>query len=401
MEKLRLTWLVTDDLGGGIVSVAQACCRQAALCGHDVTLLMLLPPTGHAAEFGGVRVESLQAKAPYSDTPGMIVDWLRRNPQDIVLLNGCEQADVAIRHIPADTRVIYVVHDTAGRYFDAAVANEAALDAIVCVSETVGRRIRYRLSAPQKLHVAHNGTLFPFPVEYALDATRADDLIFLGGDNTMKGSHDALAVWAALQLRKFSGRLHWFGHVGDDLRAEIARTPATDRIVLHGWRPRLDIFAAAARSRILLMLSRVEPFGMVTVECMGMGCLAAAWDIDTGTREIVAPGECAVAALGDYDRIADGVLEMLAVHEKRFRQSTLRIRTSFDDAAMWSRYVEIIDWIKHRAPAPRPLSQSPPPPYRAPLRLFQMLPATVRQSVRNFVGRSPRLGYLFRDFRGR
>jgi glycosyltransferase involved in cell wall biosynthesis len=362
---------------------------------------MLLPATGHAAEFGGFRVESVEATPPYDDAPSRVVDWLRRNPQDIVILNGCEQADIAVPHVPAGTRVVYVVHDTADRYFEAAVRNEDALDAIVAISETVASRFRCRLKAPERLHIALNGTIFPVSAEAALSTPRENDLIFLGGDKPFKGSFDALSVWSALQARGFVGRLHWFGHIGNDLSAEIARTRGAERILLHGRKPRQQIFETAARSRLMLMLSRVEPFGMVTVECMGMGCLAAAWDIDTGTREIITPGECAFAPLGDYGQMADGILELLAVHESRFRDSTMRIRTAFDDSAMWARYSRAFDSMQEQEPASRPLSLVSPPPYRPPVRIFQLLPTGLRQSIRDVVGRSPRLGYLLRDLRGR
>jgi hypothetical protein len=148
------------------------------------------------------------------------------------------------------------------------------------------------------------------------------------------------------------------------------------------------------------MLSRVEPFGMATVECMGMGCLAAAWDIDTGTREIVASGECALAPLGDYDQLADGVLVLIASHDVRHEAATLRIRAAFDDGAMWRRYCDVFNWMQGQALTIRPLSSSPPPPYRPPVRLYQLLPNGLRQSIRSVVGRSPRLGYLLRDLRG-
>lgn len=398
---LRLAWLVPDDGGGGVVSVAQACCRQAAIAGHDVTLLMLLPPTGHAAEFGGFRIESLEATPPYSDAPRRILEWLRRNPLDVLVLNGCEQADIVIPYVPAGIRIVYAVHDTAARYFEAAIRHEAALDAIVAISETVASRFRDRLKTPEKLHVAYNGTIFPLSVEEVLNAPRVDDLVFLGGDDSKKGAFDALSVWTVLQARGFAGRLHWFGSVGDGLKAEIARAPGCDRVLLHGRKLRRDVFETAACSRVVLMLSRVEPFGMVTVECMGMGCLTAAWDIDTGTREIVATGEGVFAPLGDYERLGDGILELLTVHEARYRVSTTRIRTAFDDRAMWERYCKVFEWMTVRAPATRPLCDMHPPAYRPQVRLFQRLPDGLRRTIRNAVGRSPRLGYLLRDFRGR
>src|SRR5467141_1548277 len=150
-EMRRITWLVPDDRGGGIVSVAQACCWQAQLAGHNVTLLVMASPTGHAAELGGLRVECLEAKAPYADAPQRIVDWLRHNPQDIVVLNGCGAADTAIPYIPAGTRVVYAVHDTAPRYFKAALVHEAAIDAVAAVSETVASRFGHRLREAKKL----------------------------------------------------------------------------------------------------------------------------------------------------------------------------------------------------------------------------------------------------------
>lgn len=398
---LRLTWLVPDDHGGGVVSVAQACCLQAANAGHDVTLLMLLPATGHAAEFGSFRVESLRDEPPYAKAPSHIVEWLRQNPQDVVFLNGCEQADIAIPYVPAGTRIVYVVHDTASRYFNGAIKHENAIDLIVAVSETVASRFRNRLKEPEKLHVIHNGSIFPLSVENALDGERADDLIFLGGDNPIKGAFDVLAVWDALQGKGFAGCLHWFGHIGLEFQNQIAKMPGSERIILHGRRLRLEIFQTAKRSRVLLMLSRVEPFGMVTVECMGMGCLTAAWDIATGTREIVHANEYVFAALGDYEHLAVGIMELISTHETRYEASTRRIRTEFDDGAMWRKYHTLLDMLRTQTAIVRPLSLSAPPRYKTPFRVFQLLPPRVRQAIRGFVGRWPRLGYMFRDFRGR
>jgi Glycosyl transferases group 1/Glycosyltransferase Family 4 len=395
----RITWLVPNDGGGGVVSVAQACCRQAALAGHNVTLLMMVSPTGHAAEFGDFRVESLGAKLPYADVPQRIVGWMRHNPQDIVVLNGCEEADAAIPHIPADTRVVYAVHDTAPRYFNVALRHEAAIDAVVAVSETVASRFGHRLRDANKLRIAHNGTVFPLALNFVLSSKREDDIVFLGGDNHFKGAFDVIALWKVLQRRRFAGHLHWFGEVGAALRSQIARLPDTSRILLRGQTPRQEIFETAARSRIVLPLSRVESFGMATIECMGMGCLAAAWDVKTGTREIVSVEQGAFAPLGDYNRLADGVLGLLAAHEQRYVASTVRIRSTFDDRAMWARYDETFAWMNGRKPAKRPACGTIPPLYEPPIRLFQLLPNGVRQTVRNIVGRSPHLGYWLGDMR--
>jgi glycosyltransferase involved in cell wall biosynthesis len=398
---LSAVWLVPDDHGGGIITVAEECCRQAARAGHSVTLLLLLPSTSGTGEFGGFRIESLNAKYPYSFAPVQILDWLAKQPQDVIFVNGCEQADFAIPYVPAGTRVLYVVHDTADCYFKAALRHEACIDSIIAVSETVAVRFRNKLKDRRKLHVIHNGTGFPRPTADILATARGDDLIFLGGDNPAKGAHDVLTLWVALNTLGFSGFLHWFGNVSETFLANISSLPCAERIFVHGRRRRQAIFDVATRSKVLLMLSRAEPFGMVTVECMGMGCLPVAWDIATGTKEIVAQGEGAFVRLGDYQALAGAVLDILALHRSRFVASTFRIRKEFSEAAMWARYEMTLGSLFGADPAYRQYAGKIPPPYRPPLRLYQWLPAGLRSTIRGVLGRSPRINYAFRDFRGR
>jgi glycosyltransferase involved in cell wall biosynthesis len=400
-RRLRIAWLVPDDRGGGVVSVAEACCRQAAKAGHDPTLLLALAPNGHAAEFGGFRLADLGAEPPYRDIPERLIAWLAKKPQDVLVLNGCEEADAAIPYIPAGTRVVYAVHDTADRYFSAAIRDEQALDAIVAVSETVATRFRHRLADPGRLRVAHNGTVLPLAIDTVLQARRADDLVFLGADKPVKGAYDVIELWRVLASKGFRGRLHWFGETSDAFGQRVSALPASDRIVLHGRAPRRAIFETAASAKVVLMLSRVEPFGMATVECMGMGCLLVAWDIDTGTKEIVRDGEGRFAPLGDFATLADGVLAALGQHAARFASTTVRVRADFSEEAMWARYRTIFDAIVARPPARRPHAGQTPPLFRPPLRLYQLLPAAMRRTIRTAIGRAPRLGYMLRDFRGR
>lgn len=400
-RRLRVTWLCPDDRGGGVLSVAQGCCKESALAGHDATLLLALEPTGHATDHGGAKLESLGATPPYADIPARLVAWLAANPQDILVLNGCEQADVAIPFIPASTRVVYAVHDTADRYFNVALRCEGDLDGVVAVSRTVADRFRDRMNDPSKLHVVHNGTVFPTRLHDTLAAIRADDLVFLGGDDAVKGAFDLRALWQALYARGFAGRLHWFGALGEAMRSRIANLDGAERITIHGRQPRKAIFSVAGRSKVVLMLSRAESFGMVTVECMGMGCLPIAWDIATGTKEIVGAGEGAFVSLGDYDALATATLEVIARHGSLFDASTARIRSEFSEKAMWARYVAMFETLLGKPAVVRTHAGRVPPPYQPPLRLYQWLPAGLRSAIRTVVGRSPRLGYALRDLRGR
>ena len=399
---IKAAWLVPDDYGGGVVSVAQACCREATRHNFEATLLLLLPPEGHASEFGGVKVESLGARPEDKDSPARFIVWLKRHPQDAVFLNGCEQVDDTPPYIPSETRTIYVVHDTAARYYEAAIRNEASLDAIVAVSETVARCFRGKLKDPRKLSVIHNGSVFPVAVEAMIDAPREKDLVFLGGDKLIKGATDVIALWPELLKRGFSGRLHWFGSISEPLQRKIAVMEKSQNIVLHGRVSRKDIFDTALHSRVCLMLSRVEPFGMVTIECMGMGCGVVAWDIDTGTKEIVATtGGGQFAPLGDYASLANHVFKVLDIPDEERISIATRVRREFSEAAMWSRYEALLQDLLARPAVARPLAGGCPPPYTSPRRLFQKLPPWIRRLVRNWIGNSPRLSHMLQDFRGK
>ncbi|WP_420394291.1 glycosyltransferase family 4 protein [Acuticoccus sp.] len=402
-QRLRATWLVSDDYDGGVVAVAGACCAAAARSGAvDATLLFLRPPERTVAEPGGARVASLDLAPPLLDAPQRLASWLAENPQDILVYNGSEEVDHTPPHLPAQTLAIYAVHDTAPRYFEAALHHEAALDAIVAISETVAACFRPRLSDPSKLRVIPNGSAFPIPLEALGRSGRADDLMFLGGDKPLKGAHDVLALWPRLTARGFAGRLHWFGDVGPALRHRVEALEGADRIELYGRVDRSVIFRTAARSKLILMLSRVEPFGMATLECMGMGCGVVAWDIETGTKEIAtAPRDGRFAPLGDVARLAAAVLETLALTDDERAAIAQLARRSFSDEAMWRRYGELFETLRAAGPVTRPLAGTMPPPFTPKVRLFQMLPPGVRQVIRGVVGRSPTLTHALRDVRGR
>lgn len=400
-RQLRITWLCPDDKGGGVVSVAEGCCREAALAGHEATLLLALAPTGHASDYGGANLASLDATPPYADIPARLVAWLAANPQDILILNACEQADVAIPYLPAALRVVYAVHDTAERYFRNALQFESEIDGIIAVAETVASRFRTRIGDPRKLHVLHNGTGFPFSFEETVTLSRSNDLVFLGGDSAIKGAHDVIALWPALIASGFGGRLHWFGAIAEGTSKQISVLPAADRIILHGRQLRRHIFDVAGRSKVVLVLSRVESFGMATVECMGMGCLVAAWNIETGTREIAGASEGVFAPLGNYSALAIDIIQTIEGHSRKFVASTMRIRREFSETAMWARYAVAIESILVTPPAKRVRAGQTPPPYRAPMRLYQMLPSGLRERIRAAVGRSPKIGYAVRNLRGK
>lgn len=395
---MRICWFLPDDYKGGVFPVVLSVCRQARQAGHDAVILMLRPSASdnRATEEGFIHSLRLQSNAP--EAPARIISWLAEHAIEVVVLNGCEEADPIIPHLPESIRCLYAIHDTARWYWTSAVLFQQELDSIVAVSEVVAHNVRPQLTDHTRLAVIPNGSSFPPPPDPGEE--RTDDLLFVGGDDPMKGVADAGWVWQALQRLGFQGRLHWCGHASRDFIQSLDRLPGRNRIVLHGRISRLEIFELARRARVILTLTRAESFGMVTLEAMSMGCVPVAWDIETGTKTLLEANVHGLyAPLGDYEAFAAAVLNALRNHSEFSSAAMLRARTEFTEEAMWCRYEHVIRRCVANPLAVRPLAGTPPPSFKARPRLGRMLPAWIWKPARDFVTNNPRLAYKLRDFR--
>jgi glycosyltransferase involved in cell wall biosynthesis len=395
---MKLSWLIPNDQCGGILPVVLSCCHQAAKTGHETTILMLRPPTwiNNSYDFQ-VSSLSLIGKAP--ETPVRLMQWLRENPQDVVFFNACGQFEPTIPYLPPNIKSIFVVHDTAPGYWCKAVEEEENLEAIVAVSETVASKFRHRLKQPDKLFVIYNGCVFPELPEQNI--TRHDELLFLGGTNPTKGAFDVLKLWKQLVQRGFSGKLHWFGKVTPEFQTKINHLPHSERIIVYGYVQRELIFSIAASAKVLLMLSRVEPFGMATIEAMAMGCVPVAWDVDTGTKEITTANKTGMfAPLGNTQALAKQVLYACENYQALSPAVIERARSHFNEAVMWKGYEALINHVSTLQPIERSKHDQQPKFYQPPVHRFQLLSPRLRSAIREFVGRSPALGYWLRDMRG-
>jgi hypothetical protein len=394
---MKLCWLVPSDRSGGISPVAASCCRQAAKAGYKTTMLMLLKSNNinNSCDF---QVSSLGLDSSAPETPKILLQWLEENPQDVLFFNACGEFEPVIPYLPPSLKCIYVVHDTAPLYWSRALEEENNLEAIVAVSETVAGKFRNQLKRKTKLSTIWNGCIFP--TEPQLNIIRPDELVFLGGENPTKGAFDVLKLWKQLIKFGFVGKLHWFGNVTPGFRAKIDCLPNSDRIYVYGYVHRELIFSVAASAKVLLMLSRVEPFGMATIEAMSMGCVPIAWDVDTGTKEIVTPETGLFAPLGDIQVLAKQVLYGCENYQAFSSAVIERARSDFNEAVMWEGYKYLIDSISTLQPIERSKKGQKPEAFQPPIRRFQLLPPQLRSVIREFIGRSPNLGYWLRDMRG-
>ena len=89
---------------------------------------------------------------------------------------------------------------------------------------------------------------------------------------------------------------------------------------------------------------------MVTIECMGMGCTPIAWDIESGTKEIVGPDEGHFIKLGDYEEMAGRIITACQAHQAVFSASTRRIRRQFGESVMAANYRSLADRLLTNSP---------------------------------------------------
>lgn len=360
-------------------------------------MLTLLEPswlTSH--EF---QVVSLNLKGCAKEAPRALIQWLAQNPQDVLFFNACQEFDAVIPYVPARTKCVYVIHDTSAPYWNPALKEQDNLEAIVAVSEPVAIKLRDRLKQPEQLSVIHNGCAFPR--QTAFDVERPDDLIFLGGDNPAKGAFDVLKLWKELINQNFTGSLHWFGNVSSEFKQQLLALPYAERIKLYGHVHRDVIFSTAAKSKVLLVLTRAESFGMAAIESMSMGCVPVAWDIETGTKVIVTANETGLfAPLGNIRALASQAL-YICNHYQQFCQAVIRrARLDFSEEVMWKEYQSLLDHLVSLKPISRSKVGQPVEDFQPPVHRFQLFPPRLRAAIRFVIGRSPNLGYWLRDLRG-
>jgi hypothetical protein len=173
-------------------------------------------------------------------------------------------------------------------------------------------------------------------------------------------------------------------------------------VIWTGRVPHERCYDIAAESDIFLMASRKEPFGMVTIEAMSMGCVPVAYDVLSGSTEIIEPGKSGLLVpLGDIRTWAN---EIRSLHLDRKRLAELsagaisRARTHFNADVMAQNMAQFITDVTARAenhPAKRESGMPPetPPIYVPRPRGYQRLPEGLRVWIRNRVCASPKLSH--------
>ena len=401
--ELRIASVIASFTAGGIGPV----CRYAAegmamLTNWHVTLVSLHDPKAESVdERTDVRVVSLGLDGNCSRR---FLDWLALNPQDILITSDVSRIEPAYRFLPPSTVHVMQIHDSARRYRDVAVRHAAWVDGVTCVGRHIEGRLREALTKAGfrgLVRTIHNGARFP-PVPLRQVNHGPLRLLYVGAVSALKGVFDFTPLLQKLKQADVPAVLNIVGGDNSALRREFERRGVASMVTWTGYVPHERCYEIAAEADVFLMASRKESFGMATIEAMSMGCVPIAYDIPSGSTEIIEHEKSGMLVpLGDLRTWAGHVRAMHLDRKWLMELSAaaiVRARTCFDAETMARNMAGFLaDVAEHSARHPSIRQPGLPPEtpktYAATPRGYQRLPEWLREWIRNKVGASPRLSY--------
>ncbi|MBA2658814.1 MAG: glycosyltransferase family 4 protein [Nitrosospira sp.] len=177
---------------------------------------------------------------------------------------------------------------------------------------------------PQKLHVIYQSVTLNEESKYAAEPIERKQVfrcVMVGSLQPLKGQQEAIAALAELARRGFDAELMIVGAGSSGFRQvlenDIKRYGLEQHVVFHGYveNPMSLIHAAD----VVLMCSRFESFGRVTVEAMlaGKPVIGAA---SGGTAELIQAGKTGLLyESGNYNDLAGKIQYLFENPEKKIK----------------------------------------------------------------------------------
>lgn len=402
-KTIRLISVIASLTSGGIGPV----CRYAAegmarQTGWQVTLLALHDPVSKFTdEASGLRIVSLGLDG---NSARLFLQWLVANPQDLVITSDVSQIEAAFPFFPPETVHVIQIHDNLRRYRDVAVRNHSWVNGVVCVARHIEAPLRASLQPAGfqgLLDSVPNGAAFPAePVREPYSGPLR--LLYVGHMDAFKGIIDLVPIVERLTKFGVPVRLTIVGGHHDFLARRFRQKKLDHLVTWTGRIPHAECYRLAAEHELFMMLSRKEPFGMVTIEAMSMGCVPLAYDVPSGSTEIIEHDKSGLLVpLGDL-RAWAGQIQNLHHDRKRLAELSAgarqRARVSFNSETMAKNLAAFLGAVLDHAknhPAHRKSGLPPETPAAdiRPARGYRKLSKSLREWMRNRVGASPRLAY--------
>lgn len=101
------------------------------------------------------------------------------------------------------------------------------------------------------------------------------------------------------------------GDQKDIIKKKVKEYGLTEKVILPGFLPQKDIEKYYLKSKIYVMTSRTESFGLVLIEAMSYGLPCIAFDCASGAREIINKDNGKLINNRDKDKMAKDIVKLL------------------------------------------------------------------------------------------
>lgn len=374
MRVLELTWEYAPAMSGGLGVACAAICEALEAVDPALRLVVAQPVAGGVQRRRpGARPEPLLAEGAYAapfDAVRLYGDAVEREfagePFDAVHAHDWLSFDAALRlqraggvPIVAHVHSLAVERDELPHPRIHALEREClqAAAAVIAVGRGTAERARAEFGlAGERVHVVHNGIDLPPGDDAQLLgpplSQRSMRVSFVGRLMAQKAPERFVAL--AARLLRTHPALQ-FSVVGEGelkagLQAAADAAGIGARLTFHGFLPRPGVDEILRDSRLVVVPSRHEPFGLVALEAVAAGAPVVAAR-HAGVAEVVP--DLALVDAADPQALADACTRLLddpALAEARRRAALQQVRRrGWADAAR-----SIAGILRRFEPVPQP-----------------------------------------------
>jgi glycosyltransferase involved in cell wall biosynthesis len=190
---------------------------------------------------------------------------------------------------------------------------------LVMVSNNSDRQFLIEKGIDQKKVMVTYGACDTKLVDSAKPVLENSDAVFVGRFHVQKGFPDLLKIWQKVAARFPKAKLVIMGEdiTSDDIKEMIKDRNLQDNVEFLGYVGGEKKYSYIKSSKILLMPSYYESFGMVALEGMTCGLPVVAYDLPV-FREIYTSGMLR-ALVGDWEEMAKNCIALLSDETLRYK----------------------------------------------------------------------------------
>ncbi|GGD95845.1 glycosyl transferase [Aureimonas endophytica] len=321
MAKMKIVHLLnhTHQANGHVELAVDLACEQAAQ-GHEVTMLSGPGDFGDCLRDNGVAFVQLPQRDGHVGQIHAARDMalaLRRLRPDVVNAHMVKAALIArAARLATPFALVTTVHNS----FDRPSPLMRVGDLVIAVSAAVKREMAEKGIKAEKLRVVHNGLIGgkrrpPLP-ERRLPLHRPA-VATVAGLHGRKGVDTLVEAFLLAAPRIPEAHLYIVGEGTERPRLEAMAAPLGERAHFLGYlRDPREVLASVD---VFVLASRAEPFGLVLVEALQMGCACIGSDVG-GIPEVLGFGaKGRLVPPSRPDLLAEVLIELVRDEAQRHR----------------------------------------------------------------------------------